>query len=101
MTSSADAAAALLRRPETIRERCGALLALAEADQLPHFVLRAERLDVAAEYVVDTVRVRRTGDGWLTGTTVVLAPRPEATSSAIVGRLLVARAPASSQCAVI
>ena len=51
MTSSADeagAAVALLRRPETIRERCGALLALAEADRLPHFALRPERLDAAA-----------------------------------------------------
>ncbi len=60
MASSADAAAAvaLLRRPETIRERCHALLALAEADRLPHFALRAERLDAAADYVVDTIRTR-------------------------------------------
>ena len=60
MPSSADAAAAvaLLRRPETIRERCHALLALAEADRLPHFALRPERLDAAADYVVDTIRAR-------------------------------------------
>ncbi|GAA0570618.1 URC4/urg3 family protein [Craurococcus roseus] len=60
MASSADAAAAvaLLRRPETIRERCHALLALAEADRLPHFALRPERLDAAADYVVDTIRTR-------------------------------------------
>ncbi len=60
MTSSADpatgAAVALLRRPETIRERCRALLALAEADRLRHLELRAERLDAAADYVVDTIR---------------------------------------------
>jgi uncharacterized protein DUF1688 len=54
----AEAAVALLRRPETIRERCHALLALAEADRLPHFALRAERLDAAADYVVDTIRAR-------------------------------------------
>ena len=60
MASSADAAAAvaLLRRPETVRERCHALLALAEADRLPHFALRPERLDAAADYVVDTIRTR-------------------------------------------
>jgi hypothetical protein len=60
VTSSADAAAAvaLLRRPETIRARCHALLALAEADRLPHFALRAERLDAAADYVVQTIRAR-------------------------------------------
>jgi len=60
VASSADAAAAvaLLRRPETIRERCHALLALAEADRLPHFALRAERLDAVAGYVVDTIRTR-------------------------------------------
>lgn len=51
-------AVALLRRPETIRARCHALLALAEADRLPHFALRPERLEAAAEYVVDTIRER-------------------------------------------
>jgi hypothetical protein len=60
VASSADAAAAvaLLRRPETIRERCHALLALAEAGRLPHLALRPERLDAAADYVVDTIRMR-------------------------------------------
>jgi hypothetical protein len=60
VTCSAEAAAAvaLLRRPETIRARCHALLALAEADRLPHFALRAERLDAAADCVVDTIRER-------------------------------------------
>jgi hypothetical protein len=52
------AAVALLRRPETIRARCHALLTLAEADRLPHFALRAERLDAAADFVVDTIRAR-------------------------------------------
>ena len=55
---SAAAAAALLRRPETIRARCHDLLALAESDRLPHFALRAERLDAAAGYVADTIRAR-------------------------------------------
>jgi hypothetical protein len=60
VASSADAAAAvaLLRRPETVRARCHALLALAEEDRLPHFALRAERLDAAADCVVDTIRAR-------------------------------------------
>lgn len=58
MTSSAEAAVALLRRPETIRTRCGALLALAEADRLPHFTLRPERLGTAADYVAETIRER-------------------------------------------
>jgi len=61
VTSSADdaaAAVALLRRPETVRARCGGLLALAEADRLEHFALRAERLDAAAGYVVETIRER-------------------------------------------
>jgi hypothetical protein len=60
VTSSAEAAAAvaLLRRPETIRARCHALLALAEADRLQHFALRAERLGAAADCVVDTIRER-------------------------------------------
>ena len=54
MPSTAEAAApaaavALLRRPGTIRERCHGLLALAEADRLRHFALRAERLDAAAD----------------------------------------------------
>ena len=53
MTSEA---VALLRRPETIRARCHALLRLAEADALPHFALHAERLPAAADYVAETIR---------------------------------------------
>ncbi len=51
-------AIALLRRPETIRTRCHALLALAEQDRLEHFALRPGRLDAAAAYVADTIRAR-------------------------------------------
>lgn len=51
-------AIALLRRPETIRTRCHALLALAGQDRLEHFALRPERLDAAAAYVADTIRAR-------------------------------------------
>lgn len=49
---------ALLRDPATIRARCGALLALAEADRLDDFLLRPERLDAAADYVAETIRGR-------------------------------------------
>jgi len=51
-------AIALLRRPETIRARCHALLALAEQDRLAHFALRPERLEAAAAHVADTIRAR-------------------------------------------
>lgn len=57
MASTVDALAAL-RDPATIRARCHALLALAEADGLDHFALRPERIDAAAAYVVDTIRAR-------------------------------------------
>ncbi|MFC3127588.1 URC4/urg3 family protein [Pseudoroseomonas globiformis] len=49
-------AVALLRRPETVRDRCQRFLRLAEEDALPHFMLRPERLAGAAEYVTDTIR---------------------------------------------
>lgn len=47
---------ALLRRPETIRARCHALLALAERDELPHFTFDPDRLPAAADYVTETIR---------------------------------------------
>lgn len=49
-------ALALLRRPETIRARCHALLALAERDALPHFTFHPARLPAAADYVTETIR---------------------------------------------
>lgn len=59
MPSSADSAAAeTLRNPETIRERCREILALAETGDLTHFRLHAERLDAAADYVVATIEDR-------------------------------------------
>ena len=57
MASTADTLAAL-RDPATIRARCHALLALAEADALDHFAMRTERIDAAAAYVVETIRTR-------------------------------------------
>jgi hypothetical protein len=39
-----------------VRECAHALLALAEADRLPHFRFRPERLSVAIDYVVATIR---------------------------------------------
>jgi hypothetical protein len=51
-------AVALLRRPDTIRRRCDALLALAEQDRLEHFALAPRQLDAAADYVVETIRAR-------------------------------------------
>ncbi|MCQ4160373.1 URC4/urg3 family protein [Roseomonas sp. GC11] len=51
-----SAAVALLRRPETIRARCHALLGLAEGDALPHFRYDAAKLPAAADYVAETIR---------------------------------------------
>lgn len=50
------AAVAWLRTPEAIRERCGKVLAAAEADALEHFALDEAQLDSAADYVIETVR---------------------------------------------
>lgn len=47
---------ALLRRPETIRARCHALLDLATRDELPYFTYHPDRLPAAADYVADTIR---------------------------------------------
>ena len=59
MPTSADSAAvARLRDPDTIRERCREILALAEADALTHFRLHPERLNAAADYVVATIEER-------------------------------------------
>ena len=47
---------AWLRTPEAVRERCHALLALAEQDALPHFTFDPARLDDAADYVAAVIR---------------------------------------------
>ena len=54
----ADPAAAVtwLRSPAAVRERCHAVLALAEADAAPHFTLHTEHLGAAADYVVAVIR---------------------------------------------
>ena len=51
-----DSAAAALLDAEAVRERCHELLAACERGDLPHFVLDAERLAGAADYVADEVR---------------------------------------------
>ncbi len=45
-----------LRTPEAVRERCHALLALAEQDALSHFAFDPDRLDDAADYVATVIR---------------------------------------------
>jgi hypothetical protein len=47
---------AWLRTPEAVRERCHAVLALAEQDALPHFTFAPARLDDAADYVTAVIR---------------------------------------------
>ena len=47
---------AWLRTPDAVRERCHALLALAEQDALPHFAFDPARLDDAADYVAAVIR---------------------------------------------
>lgn len=49
-------AAAWLRTPGAIRARAHALLAVGEADGLPHFTVHPERLDAVAEYVAGVIR---------------------------------------------
>jgi hypothetical protein len=49
-------ALAWLRTPGAVRERCHALLALAEADGLLHFKFDPVRLDDAADYVAAVIR---------------------------------------------
>jgi hypothetical protein len=45
-----------LRSPEAVREQCHAILALAEGDSLPHFVLDTDRLCDIADYVAAVIR---------------------------------------------
>jgi hypothetical protein len=47
---------AWLRTPEAVRERCHAMLALAERDALPHFMLDYARLGDAVNYVAAVTR---------------------------------------------
>src|SRR3546814_3369825 len=58
-TDDSDAAAALayLRSPRAVRERCRMVLAAGEAGALRHFVVRMERLDHAADRVLDEIRL--------------------------------------------
>jgi Protein of unknown function (DUF1688) len=48
--------AAWLLTPEAVRDRCNAVLALAEQDRLPHFRFDPARLDVVADYVAAVIR---------------------------------------------
>lgn len=52
----AAAAAAWLRTPAAIRERCGAIFAAAEQDRLAHFAYRPERLPDLARIVASVIR---------------------------------------------
>jgi hypothetical protein len=47
---------AWLRTPEAVRERCHAMLTLAEQDALAHFAFDAARLDDAADYTAAVIR---------------------------------------------
>lgn len=51
-------AIAWLRSPEAIRERAQLLHAAAERGDLEHFAVDPERLDPAADYVIETIRDR-------------------------------------------
>jgi len=53
---TAGRAAEWLCTADAVRARAAQLLALAERDALPHFRYRSERLDAAADYVLETVR---------------------------------------------
>lgn len=55
-SSDLDRAIAWLRSPAAIRERCGMVLAAAEAGDLAHFAYDEERIAAAADYVVATMR---------------------------------------------
>lgn len=45
-----------LLTPAAIRERCGKIFALAEADELEHFALDLSRLDTTADFVLEVTR---------------------------------------------
>jgi Protein of unknown function (DUF1688) len=47
---------AVLRSPQTIRDRCGTLFALAQSDQLQHFRCDLTQLDRVADYVLQVTR---------------------------------------------
>lgn len=55
-----DAASAIawLRTPEAVRERARLVLTAAERGELEHFSIDPERLDPAADYVIETIRGR-------------------------------------------
>ena len=56
MDRSSRDAVVWLATPEAVRERAQFLLRLAEADALPHFVYRADRLPGTVDYVLETIR---------------------------------------------
>lgn len=51
-------AAAWLRSAAAVRERANTMLALAERNALAHFKLHPQRIDAAADYVIETIRER-------------------------------------------
>ncbi len=51
-------AAAWLRSAAAVRTRANAMLALAERNALSHFKLHPERIDAAADYVIETIQER-------------------------------------------
>ncbi|MBW4658827.1 MAG: URC4/urg3 family protein [Drouetiella hepatica Uher 2000/2452] len=52
----AQQAITYLRSAQAIRDRCGQIFALAEADRLEHFWLDLEQIDPVADYVLDVMR---------------------------------------------
>ncbi len=53
-----SAAIARLRSPETVRGQCLRILDAAHREELPHFRLYPERLELAVDWVVESVRER-------------------------------------------
>lgn len=53
-----DSASAIawLRTTDAIRERAGLVVAAAERDELEHFAIDLDQLDVTADYVIDVIR---------------------------------------------
>jgi len=55
MSDLEQAAIAYLQSPQAIRDRCQALFQLAQQDRLSHFRVNLERLDPAADYVLQVI----------------------------------------------
>ncbi|EKV00259.1 Protein of unknown function (DUF1688) [Leptolyngbya sp. PCC 7375] len=56
MTPEEQAAIAYLRKPQAIRDRTHQLFDLCQADQLDHFACDLSKLEVVAQYVVETTQ---------------------------------------------